>query len=349
MVENTSMSGNPPRTLVDTGEFGVIAMLKSHFDRDHPQVVLGIDDDCALVEGPAGLLYALTCDSQVENVHFLPDIIPPRSLGRRVLGVNLSDLAAMGAVPRYALLSLILRKDLELSWLDDVIGGLQKEADTFGAVVVGGNIARSDANLVFDLTLLGEVPRSPLFLRGNARVGDRIMVTGTLGDAAAGLVICRGRGKSGQHPALVERYFCPLPRITVGLALREFGIPLAVIDISDGLIQDLGHILKRSGVGAVIEVDTIPLSPSLSAWSRESNQDPYQFALWGGEDFELLLTVPEHLADEVRQRVEDQTGVPVTSIGRILPGDRLTLRKNGRDYRTDQAGWNHFQAETKNS
>jgi len=332
--------------LKDWGEFGIISYLKDFFPGGGKRVVLGIEDDCAVVKGPRGFYYLLTCDSQVENVHFVFSLFPPFSLGKRVLAVNLSDIAAMGGNPLFALLSWVLRPDIEAEWLKEFARGIKEEAEFFGVNIIGGNLSRTESQMVFDLTLVGEVENDyPLLLRRNSRPGDLVLVTGTLGDSRAGLEITlRGSEEErDKYSFLLERFFTPSPRLRVGRLLHSLKERIAVIDVSDGFSQDLGHITEESRVGAVVEVDKLPISPALREWSKEKEKDPFLFALSGGEDFELIFTVPRERGEEIRQFIEKESGVPVTIVGEIVLQGGVSLKRGGKEEKEAASGWNHFQ------
>jgi len=336
-------------TIKDIGEFGLIDLIKNKFIPHGPGTIVGIDDDCAVTEGRDGFHTIYTCDSQVEGSHFITERVPPFLLGQKVLAVNLSDIAAMGGSPRYALLSLVLRSDISLDWIDTFLNGFQQTAQRFRVDVIGGNLARTRGELVLDVTLIGEIKTGRLFLRNQAQVGDAILVTGCLGDAAAGLQILleEQRIDSGREQYLLNRYFLPEPRIDVGKILGETDLRLSLIDISDGFSQDLGHILERSQVGAVVNVEHIPLSEALISWCSDRGFHPLDFALSGGEDYELIFCAPRSDAIHLQSLIQQKTGVPVSIVGEIVAGRELTMRKNGRDYPYQTRGWNHFTVKGK--
>lgn len=331
--------------LSEIGEFGFIEKIKTLFKASSPLLLQGIGDDCAVLEGRAGWHTLVTCDAQVEDVHFKAGLFPPFSLGKRILAVNVSDIAAMGGLPRFALLSFALRLDLEERWLSEVLLGIREEAELFGVEVVGGNLSRIANSLVFDITLIGEVEdQYPLLLRGNSRVGDLILVTGYLGEAACGLkIVLEGNQEEMvRFERLCSRCLVPLPRLEEGRIIVESGYPCALIDVSDGLLQDLSHILEASGVGAMIYLENLPLSADLQSFAREKKIDPFLPVLSGGEDFELLFTAPPKLAEELQREIKRQTGTPVWVIGEIIKERGLRVYREGREISIDSKGWNHF-------
>lgn len=316
-----------------TSEFGLIAR---HFTRPTPNAVLGVGDDAALLQLSPGHELAVSTDMLVAGTHFLPDA-DPRRLGWKALAVNISDLAAMGAQPRWATLALALPQADE-TWLEAFAAGLFDCAGHFGVELVGGDTTRGPLNL--SVTIMGEVPPGRALRRDAARAGDDIWVSGPLGGAALGLAALQGRVQldDATRQDCVHALESPQPRVALGLALR--GLAHAAIDISDGLLADLGHILERSSLGAELQFDTIPahaaLTPLLDQeWARSC-------LLAGGDDYELCFTV----APAERERIADigtQIGLPLTRIGHISAdlGLRL-LDRRGTSIPTNRSGYDHF-------
>ncbi|MBP7125972.1 thiamine-phosphate kinase [Myxococcota bacterium] len=311
----------------DIGEFALIDVLKSLLPPGGPGVRVGIGDDVAVLEGAGGdggTVWLATCDVQVEGTHFLRDAVAPRDLGRKVLAVNLSDIAATGGIPRFALVSLGLPKDLDVAFVEELYRGLGDEAARFGVDVVGGNVSRVRRELFIDLFLLGEAPRDEVLLRSGARPGDRILVTGSLGDAAAGVALLLAG--HGNLPGLPEGYARhatrrrdrPEPRVREGRQIGSSRMATAMIDVSDGLAGDLGHLAARSGVGVRILAERLPVAPENRDLSRAIHGDEWHLALRGGEDYELLFTCPPEFSRELSDRVREETGIPVTDIGEVL-------------------------------
>ncbi|MDI3281292.1 MAG: thiamine-phosphate kinase [Bacillota bacterium] len=303
--------------------------------------VMGIGDDAAVLPGRPGFHTLLTVDTLVEGVHFLRPKISPADLGARALAVNVSDIAAMGGYPTFAVVSLAIPESLEVEWLEELYRGLLAEGTTWGVQVVGGDTVRAGE---FSLTvaLLGEVEEGRAVLRRGARPGERIAVTGTLGDSAAGLeLLLRESGAPALDPEvrarLLARHFTPRPRVPEGRDLGA-GIATAMIDVSDGIATDLRHLCSESGVGARIYADRLPLSPDLRAAAAALGLDPVSLALSGGEDYELLFTAPE---EKLRPTLAG--GTPVTVIGEVVEADRgLSLvREDGRSTPLPH-GYRHF-------
>jgi thiamine-monophosphate kinase len=315
------------------GEFEIIAR---YFTRDNndSDVVLGIGDDAAVLAVDGSL--AVTVDSLVPGVHF-PDGTAPHLLGYRLMAVNLSDLAAMGASPRWCTLALTLPKADEL-WLEGFSRGLFELADRFGVVLVGGNLTRGPLNLT--LQLMGLVEPAHMLTRGGGHVGDDIYVTGTLGDSAAGIMLIKERTSAPQGSAaaaLKERFYRPVPRVGAGVALGP--LATSAIDVSDGLLADLGHICKASSCGATIDVERVPLSAELM--SLFPPQEALAHALGGGDDYELCFTAPPSRAEEIETALE-AAGTPVRRIGQLVAGQTVICRRDGEPYTPPVRGYRHF-------
>ena len=309
---------------------GLSADLKSKGSRGvSGSVITGIGDDCAVLRVPRGHELLVTTDFSVEGVHFRREWHSPQFIGHRCLTRGLSDIAAMGGNPVAAFLSLGLPKGVSQRWVDKFLEGLLGLAKEFNVPLAGGDTTQSPDNIVADIVVLGSVPRGKAILRSGARVGDRIYVTGELGAAAAELALVNSR-KGGRSR---RNAHWPQPRINLGRALRERGIATAMIDISDGLSTDLAHICDESGVGAGVWEDVIPLAIV--------NRSPValQFALHGGDAYELLFTAPEG------KRVPAMiAGVRITPVGEIVRRKKITLVRNaGSPQVLDPQGWEHFR------
>ena len=294
------------------GEFDLIAR---YFTRPGRHAVLGVGDDCALLQPQAGMQLAVSSDMLVEGKHFL-STTPAAGLGHKALAVNLSDLAACGAKPLAFTLALAL-PFIDENWLAGFSKGLWDLADAHGCELIGGDTTQGPLNIC--ITVLGEVPPGDALLRQHAQVGDDIYISGTVGDARLALEVFKGTVslEATYFEAARLRMERPTPRIELGLALR--GVANAAIDVSDGLLGDLGHILQRSQVGAVIETAWVQDSAAISdAMQSVAFNKRLDFALAGGDDYELLFTAPPDQADEVLEAGE-QCGVSITCIGRITP------------------------------
>ena len=335
------------------GEFELIARLTRHLTT-RPEVVLGAGDDCAILDLPGPDLVLLTCDSQVEGVHFSFEIASPEQIGRKALAINLSDIAAMGGEPRYALVSLILPRRLSFPLLDGIYTGLHQEAERYSTAIVGGNIsgAGKGEQLIIDITLVGTVERRHALVRSGASIGDILCVTGTLGNSAAGFSTLLHADQQYPLDALDyvrDRHRTPQPRIHEGRVLSQFGpgVVTAMLDISDGLSGDLWHICERSGVGARVELPQLPLSPQLRLIATKGERDPLEWALHGGEEYELLFTLSPGHERTVSETVLAATGTPVTKIGVIAPAEEgvKVVLADGRQEELEVRSWDHLRAE----
>lgn len=331
----------------ELGEFGLIARLTAGLPRPS-DVTLGVGDDAAVLDIGGEELLVATCDAQVEDTHFRLRNRDPHDLGRRVLAVNLSDIAAMGARPRFALISLLLPATLDAAILDGIYAGLREEAAHFGVAIVGGNIARNAERLIIDITLLGTGRRGQLLQRNNAQPGDVIMITGHLGSASAGLLILEDQqlaSKITQESltAVLAAQRTPTPRVKAGQWLAQHNVTTA-IDISDGLAADLSHICEASGVDATIAAETLPMLPEVVTIAKLAGREPQDLALYGGEDYELLFTVPAERADRLAHELFTATGVKAIAIGSIVQGKALTLIRQGQPSPLLAAGWDHLRS-----
>jgi thiamine-monophosphate kinase len=320
------------------GEFELIARLCAKLPHSR-RTILGPGDDCAVL-APTRTPQLVTVDSMVEGVHFKLEWCKPQDLGARSLTVNLSDIAAMGGVPTACVVNLAVRPGLGVVFFDQLYAGLSKGAAAAGVDIIGGNVTRG-SELAVTITVLGEV-RGSILRRDSARVGDAIYVSGTVGDAAVGLQILSGKlqARGAARRFLVGRFLRPTARLEAGRKLAQLRPAPAAIDLSDGLWQDLGHILERSGVGAEIDPDAIPLSP---AYRKLVGDIPAE-ALRGGDDYELLFCTRAHLSELALSR---RLGVPVHRIGRIVRGSGAVLVGDGsneRNGRSDFTGWDQLRS-----
>jgi thiamine-monophosphate kinase len=335
-----------PRTVRELGEFGLIDRISRGVARTTDRVVVGIGDDTAALRVTPGCLLLATCDVQVEGVHFIVARTTPELLGRKALAVNLSDVAAMGGIPRFALVSLGLPASTTVDFVDGLYVGLRAEADALGVTLVGGNVSSTRDAIFVDVTLLGEVESDRVVHRSGAKPGDRLIVTGHPGDSAGGLALVldptiAAPGEIAEPLLLAHR--CPTPRVAAGRAAAGTGLVHAMIDISDGLAGDLGHIAEASLVGAVVYADKLSLSDALIALGGLLDRDPLDWALRGGEDYELLIAVPPAGEAAVLEAI-GATGLAAATIGEILPPDEgLTLAyPDGRRVALAAEAFRHF-------
>jgi thiamine-monophosphate kinase len=278
----------------------------------------------------------VTTDFSLEGIHFRREWHPAESVGHRCLARGLSDIAAMGGEPVAAFLSLALPRELPQSWVGRFASSLISLAEKFGVTLAGGDTAESPNGVLADIVVVGSVPTGKAVLRSGARVGDRIFVSGELGGSAGAVWQMREKPKRKLNPREYPRHFFPEPRIELGRILREKQLASAMIDISDGLSTDLAHICQESGVGAEVQAELIPLA----SVGRPAREVSLQFALHGGEDYELLFTAPPNR--RVPSRI---AGVLTTQIGYITLGRRIFLmNRGGVGYELDPRGWEHFRS-----
>jgi thiamine-monophosphate kinase len=317
------------------GEFELIERLVKGL-RMTRRTILGPGDDCAILAA-SQRPQLFTIDSMLEGVHFRLEWGPAEKLGAKSLSVNLSDIAAMGGTPTACVINLAVRDGLDVRFFDRLYSGIRTAAERYDTDVVGGNVTRAD-RLAITVALLGEASRG-VTRRDLARAGDDIFVTGTVGDSSAGLAILNRKlaVRGAARKFLIERHLNPTPRIEAGLALAKIQPTPAAIDISDGLLQDLGHILERSRVGAEIEAAAIPVS---SAYRAAMGGD-LTLALGGGEDYELLFCARPGLSQQALTR---DLGVPVRRIGRIIKGRRTVIRGAESALVPKVRGWDQLRA-----
>lgn len=317
-------------------EFEVIQRWFAAQELQRDDVPLGIGDDAAVLRVPAGMELAATVDTLIAGVHF-PASLSAQDVGHRALAVNLSDLAAMGAEPAWALLALTF-PEADEKWLTGFARGFFALAEAQRVALVGGNVARGALSAT--ITMHGFVPCGTALTRAGAQPGDEVYVTGELGAAAAGLRLIQKRIAAPGSERLRTRFARPLPRIAAGMELR--GLASAAIDISDGFFADLVHVLQRSGVGAEVNVDKLPLAPE--AVELLGSAEARQLAFVGGDDYELCFTLPPARAAALTGRL-DKLGCPVTRVGVIKGGGSLRcLQTDGSKWipDADTSGYRHF-------
>lgn len=331
----------------DLGEFELIARLAARLGTGSG-VAVGIGDDTAVLEPTPGYQLLATCDGQVEGVHFLREGTPPDALGHRALASNLSDVAAMGGRPRWALVALSLPPELPVEWVEAMYEGMAALARRHDVAVVGGNVARTTGGTVVDVTVLGEVEPARRLTRAGARPGNEILVTGHPGESAAGLELIlrpelRGRVAEATAAHLLDAHWRPAPRVEAGQAIAAIGRATAGIDVSDGIAGDLGHLLAASGVGATLDADALPIGAELRELASALGRHPAELVLHGGEAYELLFTCPADAATAMVADVE-ATGVRCHRIGQVDAEPRLRLRHADRVEPLSTRGHDHFPA-----
>lgn len=315
-------------------EFELIAR---HFTRPAANAVLGVGDDCALVQVTNGMDLAVSTDTMVSGTHFFPDV-DPENLGHKALAVNLSDMAAMGAMPYWATLCITL-PNVDHAWLAAFAKGFFDLAQEYNVSLIGGDTTRGPLTLT--VTIMGEVPAGAALRRSGAKAGNDIWVSGNVGDAA--LAVAHRQGKLQLDEADFKeaslRLYEPTPRVALGQALR--GVATAAIDISDGLLADLTHICRLSGVGATVDLNSVPVS---SIGARHIGTDAGRSAIVaGGDDYELCFTAHPNSRDSIEE-LTDVLGIPLTRIGQVKRGKGVSLvGPEGKAMKVDGRGYDHFQ------
>ncbi|MCR4440179.1 MAG: thiamine-phosphate kinase [bacterium] len=332
--------------IAEIGEFGLIARLKALCGQPPAAVVVGIDDDAAAFRHSGDELLVVTTDALVEGVHFRWDYFTPYQLGWRSMAANISDIAAMAAEPRYAVVSVALPAAMSVEEVEGLYQGMVDLAARSGASIIGGDTTRSPGGLFLSITVCGSVPPRSIARRDGARAGDGLYVTGFLGQAHAGLLALSSPAllPKERFPAAVGRHLQPLPRVQEALFLRDNLHLTSMIDVSDGLASEVHHLCRLSGVGAVVEEAAIPLSAEAREIAACLRQEASEFALNGGEDFELLFTAADTEVQAVRRSFEEEFGLSFTKVGEMVPAEQgvLLRQKDGRLRPLAMSGWNHF-------
>ncbi len=341
--------------LSDIGERGWINKVRARSPAIKEGVVLGIGDDTAWLKGLESLL--VTCDLLIDQVHFIKDMIPPRLLGRKSLSVNLSDISAMAGVPDYALVGVGFPKEIKLDYVDELLEGFLEVAVEHKVDIIGGDTTASPM-LSIAVTIIGHPAKEKPVLRSTAQPKDKIWLTGTVGDASLGFEILK-KAQSEEldisdlhHSSLILKHFDPKPRIEAGIRLAE--IARAMIDVSDGVMLDLEHIIEESGkkspLRAVIYLDKIPLSQDFKKYFHNEplqKEEAIQLILSGGEDYELLFTAPEEFREEIN-KISAELDLPITEIGEIQPAEKnevVIIAPDGSPYPAPKPWFEHFPAK----
>jgi thiamine-monophosphate kinase len=345
---------NKQKTTVNqAGEFSLIDRLyKILLPQKNPDLLIGLGDDTAVIRMDKQKGMLATCDIQIENRHFRLDHTNAHQLGKRAAAVNLSDIASMGGLPKFALVSLGLPPHLTIDYYDELFLGMKEELGKHSAEIIGGNLARTEKELIIDIMLLGEVDLKNLLTRRGAAVDDRIFVTGNLGNASAGFTVLERYGKNypPEFSELVQSHLLPQALVETGKAIASSGIATSMIDISDGIASDLYHICKTNRVGAEIYQDKVPYSKQVEAVARMAGKNPMDLVLHGGEDFQLLFTVDSKVSVARIDSLNRKLCEPVIEIGRILTDKAgfFLVDPNGTQKNLEPLGWDHFRP-SKNS
>ncbi len=331
--------------LADLGEFGLIERIRKAGARRARRALIGIGDDAAEVLVSPDEASLATTDLLLEGVHFDLRTTDLYSLGWKAVAVNLSDIAAMGGLPRYCLTALGIPLSLTAEALSEFYRGVRACLEKFDTELVGGDTCRSRQGLIISVTMLGETVKGRAVTRSGAAPGDRIFVTGTVGNSGAGLALLKAgiRSPKGGDRKLIERHLRPTPRVIEGMKLAWSGIASSMIDVSDGLSSDLGHICDESNVGAEVFAGRIPLSKELRAAVPRLSGPLLDLALFSGEDYELLFTVPPRLTGRLRS-----LRLGATEIGVVTEGaGMICIDQRGRRSALAAAGYDHFRKSTR--
>lgn len=340
-------------------EFSLIQRLtgreKSESKPDGPPLTVGIGDDAAVAPLSSGFQMVLACDSMVEDIHFKRVTMKPEDVGYKALASNISDMAAMGAVPRYALVALTVSNKVQEHWLERLYDGLYECAEQYGVTVAGGDVSSTTGGIVLSISIVGEVEGDSALLRSAARAGDVVAVTGPLGNSAAGLHYLLEQQMVADNLSLdneeglgklVKAHQRPQPRVKPGRLLLKWASRAACNDISDGVASEAWEIAEASGCGLLLEERLLPHSEELRAYAENSGVDPLKWILYGGEDYELLTCVPAEEFSAVEEHFRKR-GLPLYRIGSVTDewiGVRL-LDRNDQVHKVDKSGYNHFQAD----
>ena len=321
--------------LQDIGEFNFIDSINSDVINDASTVVTGIGDDCAIYKANPEMEQLVSIDTMVEEIHFSLRYMTPYDVGYRLMTANLSDIAAMGGIPRQVVLSVAAPKALDVSILDEFYKGIKDQCKLHHVNILGGDTVSSQEGIVLTVTIIGEVPRGTAVLRSGARPGDIVGVTNYVGYAATGLGAL-SYGYDGYDMTILGHQR-PVPQIELGQALRMHGVT-SMNDISDGLASELHEIAKASGVNIVIDEQIVPLHEETYTLAKSLGTRPVDYALYGGEDFQLVFTAPKELEDTLKKIGQ------ITIIGQVLEGNNIVqmVTKERKIETLEARGYNHF-------
>lgn len=329
--------------LSEAGEFGLIHRIQKIVQRERPDLVQAIGDDTAIVQAAPGREQLLTTDALVEGVHFDLDYTPMETLGWKALAINISDIAAMGGRPLYALVTLALSKDWSVGDIEILYHGMSRCGDQFGCAIVGGDTVHSPHSTCISVTVIGDVPVGKSVRRNGAQAGDLICVTGELGGSLTGLEVLMSGENKAEYKKSTQHFLTPIPRLNEAQAIVKEFSPTAMIDISDGLASEIGHLCENSGLGCLVRFEDIPLIEESRQWAEQSNAPIEKYAFQSGEEYELLFTVEKDRFIAWSASEGDNVGIPISVIGEMTAGkNRICLYGDGRDAPLPGNGWDHF-------
>ncbi len=331
--------------LSEIGEFGFIDRFSGKFSGLLQPAVHGIGDDCAIMPLDDQFEQVVTTDLLIEDIHFLKAAISPFDLGYKALAVNLSDIAAMGAQPTGSFLSIALPSDVDVEYMDEVMNGYHQLSEKYKVPLLGGDTTKSPGKIIINVCVTGKVKKGEAKLRSSAQNGDAICVTGFLGDSGAGLkVLLDGLTPDTNSKKLVSWHNKPEPAVDEGLWLGKYSGVHAMMDLSDGIASDLGHILQKSDKGAIIHLEKIPISPELQQTASDNQWDALKLALTGGEDYRLLLTIDSEKVNPIKEAYNKTFSHPLSIVGTITnkPSGEIQWKKSGKLVPLHKGGFNHF-------
>ena len=338
------------KSLKQLGEFGLIKRIRSKVGTHLPRIKKGIGDDCAVFSTSPNTIQLTSTDALIESIHFDLKTISPKQLGHKAMAVNISDIAAMGGNPYLAIISLGLPSSTPIGFVDKLYSGLQKICRFYKIALAGGDTVASPKHLFINICMLGEANKNRVFYRTGARPGDLIFVTGHLGDSAMGLRILMKKNKnfvsSKNRKLLVKKHLEPTPRVKEARLLAKSQLKVtSMIDVSDGLAQDLSHLCQKDKLGAKLYEDRLPISNALHSVCSQNKDNPNMWAVQGGEDYELLFTIrPEDVKNLKRLFLKADTFI--SHIGDITSSPKrimLTKRDGSRVSLKPSTGFNHFR------
>ena len=324
------------------GEFGVIERIKRWVTPGDSSVLIGIGDDAAVIEDQPGLYRLITTDAFVEGIHFKREFATPWQIGWKTMAANLSDIAAMGGNPRWAVVCLAFPGTMSVGEVEELYRGMDAVCSEFGCSIVGGDTSLSPDRMLISIAVIGEVEKERLALRRSAKIGDAICVTGDLGGARAGLEVLKEKGQTDEK--VVKRHLEPTPRVKEARTMGEVAQIHAMIDISDGLSSEVHHICRESGVGARLFAVQVPIFPDAKQVASRQVRSTLDYALNGGEDFELLFTLSPMDVERLRAHLLSNTGTRVTIIGEIVESEKgvVIVGEDGRERELTSLGYQHF-------
>ncbi|MFQ5863755.1 MAG: thiamine-phosphate kinase [bacterium] len=333
--------------LKEIGEFGLIERIKKIVDLPSQGLLVGIEDDAAAFRISKNQILLLSTDALIERIHFDVKYFSFFQLGWRAMAANLSDIAAMGGWPQYAVVTLAIPHTMQVESVEEMYRGMKTVADEFHTTIIGGDTSQSPNGILISLAVVGQVAESELTRRSGAQIGDPLFVTGTLGSSQAGLRVLKSQNAwlKEKYATVIERHLSPKPRLKEANFLATHFPIHSMIDISDGLAPDLGHICKQSGVGAIVFGDQLPIDADTKGTAEYFGDDPVEYVLYGGEDFELLFTVPEENATELQKKFHKMFGISCAKIGQIIDKTEGIYLEKSDNKKTAliSKGYDHFR------